>query len=276
MSQPTAEPVTIAELAQFAMLLEVTAKQKPGNIDRCHDYDDTCLTHFLASAVLAGPVFSRVAAGGISLGEAMYDAVARTNIHNGGNTHFGAFILLLPLIAGKGIASAAELVKMTSVNDAVLFYQAFGLTQVRVRSEDPMDVNDPSSIQRLIDEEITMYQVMEYSASHDMVAREWTNGFLLTRKAADLLFELGDGAENITRMFLSLMAKYPDTFIAKKFDEATAAAVMQKAAAVLAGAQTLADFDEECIRKGINPGSLADICIAGIFIALLEGWKWDC
>ncbi|MDV0442289.1 triphosphoribosyl-dephospho-CoA synthase [Methanorbis furvi] len=276
MSQQTVEPVNLAELAQFAMLLEVTAKQKPGNIDRCHDYDDTHLAHFLASAVLAGPVFSRVAEGSISLGEAMYDAVARTNIHNGGNTHFGAFILLLPLIAGRGTAGAAEVVKKTTIEDAVLFYKAFGLTQVRVRSEDPMDVNDPSSIQRLIDEKITMYQVMEYSALHDMVAREWTNGFLLTRRAANLLFELGDGEKNITKMFLSLMAECPDTFIAKKFDQATAEAVMQKAAAVLAGNETLAEFDEECIRDGINPGSLADICIAGIFTALLEGWKWDC
>ena len=45
---------------------------------------------------------------------------------------------------------------------------------------------------------------------------------------------------------------------------------------VLSGRVSLADLDEECIMKGINPGSLADICIAGIFTALLEGWKWDC
>ncbi|MDR3102624.1 MAG: triphosphoribosyl-dephospho-CoA synthase [Methanocalculaceae archaeon] len=276
MSRPTAKPATLTELAQFAMLLEVTSQQKPGNIDRCHDYDDTRIEHFCASAVLAKPIFSCVENGSLSLGEAMCEAVARTNMYSGGNTHFGTFILLLPLIAGHGTAGAAEVVKKTTVIDAVLFYEAFGLTQVRVRSADPLDVNDPASIHRLVDAGITMYDVMKYSAPHDMVAREWTNGFALTRKAADLLFELDSGARSITQMFLLLMAAYPDTFIAKKFDERKAGEVMYKAREVLAGGWDLTDFDEECIREGVNPGSLADICIAGIFTALMEGWKWDC
>ena len=258
------------------MRLEVTARGKPGNIDRCHDYEDTRLDHFLSSAVLAKPIFSAIEAGNLSIGEAMRDVVARTNMHRGGNTHFGAFLLLLPLIAGKGIAGATELVKKTTVTDAVLFYKAFGLTQVRVRTEDPMDVNDPASIQRLKDEQITMYSVMEYSAPHDMVAREWTNGFALTRRAADLLFAQKDGVHAIPAMFLTLMTEYPDTFIAKKFDEATAEEVMYKARAVRDGRQPLAAFDDECIKAGINTGPLADICIAAIFIALLAEWQWDC
>jgi triphosphoribosyl-dephospho-CoA synthase len=36
------------------------------------------------------------------------------------------------------------------------------------------------------------------------------------------------------------------------------------------------DFDIYCLDKGINPGSVADIVIAGIFVALMEGWRWDC
>mgnify|MGYP004443494367 FL=1 len=139
-----------------------------------------------------------------------------------------------------------------------------------------MDVNDPASVQRLIDDQITMYDVMAYSAPHDMVAREWTNGFTLTRQAADMLLNGNGGVHTIPAMFLALMAGHPDTFIAKKFDEATAEQVMYKAREVLDGRRGLAEFDEECISAGINPGSLADICIAGIFTALLEGWKWDC
>ena len=90
-----------AELAEFAMLLEVCAKRKPGNIDREHDYDDTRLEHFLNSAVRARKIFQNIH--GMPLGEAMYEAVRLTNGHSGGNTHFGAFILLLPLLKGKGI-----------------------------------------------------------------------------------------------------------------------------------------------------------------------------
>lgn len=264
-----------AELAQFSMLLEVSAKEKPGNIDRCHDYDDTKFEHFLASAILSGEVFKDAASGTLTIGEAIKSAVARTNVHNGGNTHFGAFILLFPLIMGKGIDGAKEIVRETTIEDAVLFYEAFGLTQVRVLSEDPMDVNDPESIRMLRENQMTLYDVMVHSSGHDMVAREWVNGFSLTRTAADMLICLGDGAGNIPKMFIQLMAAYPDTFIAKKYDEETAERIKLKAADVLLGKVSQSEFDEECIRKGINPGSLADICIAGIFIALLEGWKWD-
>ncbi|WP_371415218.1 triphosphoribosyl-dephospho-CoA synthase, partial [Methanogenium sp. MK-MG] len=47
-----------SECAQIAMMLEVCAYPKPGNVDRCHDYDDTWLEHFLASAILARPAFA--------------------------------------------------------------------------------------------------------------------------------------------------------------------------------------------------------------------------
>mgnify|MGYP002682318419 CR=1 FL=1 len=46
-----------AERAQRAMMLEVCAYPKPGNVDRCHDYPDTRLEHFLASAIMVRPVF---------------------------------------------------------------------------------------------------------------------------------------------------------------------------------------------------------------------------
>ena len=139
-----------------------------------------------------------------------------------------------------------------------------------------MYVKVPSAVQRMVDGGRTMYGVMADSTGHEMVERGWTNGFSLTRKAADLLFRLGEGAEGISRMFLMLMAEHPDTFVAKKFDEETALRVMERAREVLSGRVSLSVFDGECLMKGINPGSLADIGIAGIFTALMAGWKWDC
>jgi triphosphoribosyl-dephospho-CoA synthase len=50
---------------------------------------------------------------------------------------------------------------------------------------------------------------------------------------------------------------------------------MRCAAEVLAGKRDLRAFDAECVAAGINPGSIADITIAGIYVALGEGWQWD-
>jgi broad-specificity NMP kinase len=52
--------------------------------------------------------------------------------------------------------------------------------------------------------------------------------------------------------------------------------VRQRAGEVLAGDRDLGEFDRECIACGVNPGSVADIVIAAIYVALGEGWEWDC
>jgi len=82
-----------AERAQLAMMLEVTAYPKPGNVDRCHDYPETRLEHFLASTIFARQALEEAGEGKGRIGEIIGHAVRDTNCHDGGNTHFGAFIL---------------------------------------------------------------------------------------------------------------------------------------------------------------------------------------
>jgi triphosphoribosyl-dephospho-CoA synthase len=265
-----------AERAQMAMMLEVCAYPKPGNVDRCHDYPDTRLEHVLASTILAGPVFDAAERNGGRVGSLIREAVMRTNSHAGGNTHFGAFILLVPLVLGGDIDGARKVVAGTDVEDAIDFYAAFGLTSVRMGKSDDLDVNDPASVAAIRERGMTLADIMAYSAPRDMVAREWTNGFALTRRCADLLHSHGSGREAIVAAFLDLLASEPDTFIAKKHGMETAERTMRCAAEVLGGGRDLRTFDAECVDAGINPGSIADIVIAGIYVALGEGWQWDC
>ena len=269
-------PMNRAERAQMAMMLEVSAYPKPGNVDRCHDYADTRIEHFLASTILARPVFDAAEKTGGRVGSLIREAVMRTNGHSGGNTHFGAFLLLIPLVLGEDIDGARAVVAATDVEDAVDFYAAFGLTSVRMAESDDLDVNDPASVAAIRERGMTLADVMAYSAPRDMVAREWTNGFALTRRCADLLHAHGCGRESVVAAFLDLLASEPDTFIAKKHGEAVAEKTMRAAAEVLDGRRDLAAFDAECVSAGINPGSIADIAIAGIYVALGEGWQWDC
>ncbi|MFA5332169.1 MAG: triphosphoribosyl-dephospho-CoA synthase [Methanoregula sp.] len=263
------------ERAQLAMMLEVCAFPKPGNVDRCHDFPDTRLEHFLASAIFARPALEEAGQGTGRIGEIFGHAIRDTNIHNGGNTHFGAFILLIPLVYGGDIEGAKQAIAKTDVSDAVAFYKAFALTSVRTNKSDELDVNDPKVLDELRERNMTLLDVMEHSAANDMVAREWTNGFALTRRGADLLHRIGPGRNAIVEMFLNLLATEPDTFIIKKSGPAVAQEVMRKAREVLDGKRVLENFDAECIDAGINPGSIADITIAAIYVALSEGWEWD-
>jgi triphosphoribosyl-dephospho-CoA synthase len=117
--------MTNVERAQMAMMLEVCAYPKPGNVDRCHDYPETRLEHFLASTILARPALEEADSGKGRIGEIIKHAVRDTNCHTGGNTHFGAFILLIPLVYGRGIPGALEAIAKTDSSDAVAFYKAF-------------------------------------------------------------------------------------------------------------------------------------------------------
>jgi triphosphoribosyl-dephospho-CoA synthase len=265
-----------AERAQLAMMLEVTAFPKPGNVDRCHDFETTRLEHFLGSAILVRPAFERAEDGNGTVGDLIYEAVELSSTHSGGNTHFGAFILLIPLIMGGTIDEANRVIRDTTVEDAVLFYKAFQKTQVRVIPEYDLDVHDPGAINELRQKGMTLYDVMLYSAKNDMVAREWINGFQMTRRGADRIKSSGCGPDAIVSAFMELLASEPDTFVIKKHGRDTAAMVMQKAREVRDGFRDIAAFDQECIDAGINPGSIADIIIASIYIALGEGWAWDC
>ena len=268
--------MTPVERAQMAMVLEVTAYPKPGNVDRCHDYETTRLEHFLASAVLARPALERAASGDGGLGEVFREAVRLSSGGGGGNTHFGAFILLVPLLRGGDIPGAVRAVQASTVADALEFYRAFSETKVRMLPEDPLDVASPQAAGTIRSRGITLFGVMDHSKGHDMVAREWVNGFALTRRAAGLLHASGCGREGVVAAFLRLLAEETDTFIVKEHGSAVAGEVRRRAGEVLAGREELAALDADCIARGINPGSIADIVIAGIYIALGEGWEWDC
>jgi triphosphoribosyl-dephospho-CoA synthase len=158
--------MTPAEQAQMAMMLEVTAYPKPGNVDRCHDYPGTRLEHFLASVILSHPSLEQAAGPGATVGALMHDVVARTNVHCGGNTHFGAFLLLIPLIMGGDIPGAARVTRNTTVDDAVEFYKAFGMTRVRVLSRDTIDVNDPAALDTIRQQQLTLHDIMKHSAGN--------------------------------------------------------------------------------------------------------------
>ena len=265
-----------ADQAQLAMMLEVTAYPKPGNVDRCHDYPSTRLEHFLASIILSRPSLERASLPGAAVGAIMHDAIARTNVHTGGNTHFGAFLLLIPLIMGGDIAGAIRVTRNTTVDDAVEFYKAFGMTQVRVLSSDRLDVNDPAALDSILLQQLTLYDIMCHSAGNDMIAREWIDGFQKVRMGADLLQENGCGRNSIVMTFLDLLSDEPDTFIAKKHGPEIAKKTMENAREVRNGTRDLATFDRICIDAGINPGSTADIIIGSLYVALGEGWQWDC
>ncbi|MDY9927498.1 triphosphoribosyl-dephospho-CoA synthase [Methanosarcina sp.] len=327
-------PSLIARYAQLAMLLEVSASPKPGNVDREHNYPDTCFEHFVASSVAVYPVLELAAKSKGRIGALLRSAVYESSAwQQGGNTHFGAFLLLIPLAMAAGeisreqphcgktgfrlesgqfeslAACAHTFVRATDCEDAVEFYRAFGHAGVRVNSVNEFDLEDPEATADLRKQNITLYALMEIAKEYDLIANEWTSGFERCLEGAKNILDFmqarncraeslaggsvsscsGTGINDaIVYTFLKLLSKHRDTFIQTKFDTETADYVSYRAGEILSVWETsgktasgfasilpaVQEFDSELLEKRINPGSTADIIIAGLFIALLGGLRF--
>ncbi len=286
------DPSHIARCAQLAMILEVSATPKPGNIDRDHNYTDTRFEHFLASAVGVYPVLENAARLKSGVGTLIHEAVAESGKwQKGGNTHFGAFLLLIPLVMAAGKCEnrtclkvqAQKVVRETTVKDAIEFYRAFSEVKVKVKPVDDLDLGNDTSINKIKSKGLALYNLMEVSCGYDMIAEEWTNGFKRTFKCAALIqdkikkYGINDA---IVLTFMEILSANKDTFIQTKFDNKKAEEVSMRSKEILQKGNMdeirdkIRSFDEELLKEGVNPGSTADIIIAGLFVSLFEGMRF--
>jgi len=299
----------------LAILLEVSA-DKPGNVNLVVGFEGTNHMHFLASAVAAAPYFRlaaergmAVAEGDIALkdvgvGRIIRDCVADISAwQSGGNTLLGTIILFTPLAVAAGMTqdergvfnlhvlrqNLKKIVEATTPEDAVAVYEAVGIAKPSGLGKAPdLDVNDPGSVKRIIEERISLYQVFKIAASYDMVCSEWVNNYPVTFEYAYPLLvqnlkEDGDLNMAIIHTFLAVLAKHPDTFIARKVGLKRACEVSTAAEEVLksgglrtaAGRERLREFDAMLRKESnlLNPGTTADIIAAALALAVLGGYR---
>jgi len=94
-------PEYVSGCLQLAVLLEVSAYPKPGNVHRTADFEGTRYEHFLASAIAVGPHFKhaakqgvlvhdgKIGLGGVRIGKMIKEAVLDVSSwQHGGNTIF--------------------------------------------------------------------------------------------------------------------------------------------------------------------------------------------
>ncbi|WP_336337948.1 triphosphoribosyl-dephospho-CoA synthase [Haloarcula brevis] len=272
---------SVGQNAQLALLLEVSGTPKPGNVDREREYDDLRFEHFVAGAVGARPGLDRAAAGD-PIGPAFEAAVDGMAGQSGGNTQFGALLVLTPLAAAAADerlspSGVDAVVRETTVEDAAAFYRAFEHVDVAV--DDPPDGLEPLDVRRGSDavpdlraRGLTLFDVMESSADVDGVAAEWVSGFERVFDASEtLLTGSGPVADRASDAFLELLAADVDTFVVTRQDRETAAEVQRRARAVLDGEEDATDLAEEFVERDINPGTTADIVAGALFVALERG-----
>ncbi len=312
-SSSTEKADHISRCLELAILLEVSAYPKPGNVHRTADFPETRYEHFLASAVAIAPSFKKAAQQGIrvsegkitpsevGMGNIIKDAVDRMRrSQSGGNTLLGAIILLAPIAAAAGMVTnqwsltklrktIKVIVESTTPQDAVDVYDAIAVVNPGGLGKSPkLDVTEPASKGRILEEQVTLFETFEIASAYDSIASEWVNNYPITfdlghRYFTKQLEETGDINTATVHAFLKILAEVPDTFISRKVGQAKAESISAEAGKVLeegglttpSGRFHIQKFDKKLRDPAhdLSPGTTADITEAVLALNNLNGYK---
>jgi triphosphoribosyl-dephospho-CoA synthase len=268
--------------ATLACLLEVSA-EKVGNVTPTRRFADAGFADFARSALALGPAVATAAPGRV--GRTVYRAVTATRRVTRTNTNLGIALLLAPLAAawrspapGGFRRRLGRLLRGLSVGDARWAYAAIRRARPGGLARRPVaDVRKPPAV--------TLREAMGLAAGRDAIAAEYTRDFAVTfgvalpalRGAVRRLPVL----DAIVQAHLEVLARVPDSLIARKAGPAAAAAVARRARAVLRagglhttrGKAATRRLDRDLRRDGnrLNPGASADLVTAALFVWLLPG-----
>ncbi len=273
-----------SEKAILSLLLEVSSTPKAGNVDRDHDHSDLKFQHFLFSSVSAFQAFKK-AEEGKSFGRCFYEAVERSVKACGRNVHFGAFMLLIPLVSAEFLSlnpsnpekiaeKATEIVKGCGVEDSVLVLKAFRISKARVAEVERCSLKNVSE-NFLRKNGIKLYDWLTMGRKN-VVANELIScypaslkGFRQIKAMVEKGYSLNDA---IVYAYHFLLSKYIDPLVVAKHGPEVAEAVREEARELLRDFELhkLKEFDEKLIRLKINPGSIADLTASSIYLFLCE------
>ena len=273
--------LSIGLCTQLACIWEATAR-KPGNIHRYRNFDDASYVDFIVSAAACAPVLE--SAQGRSVGQTLLEGIRATRQVARTNTNLGILLLLAPLASvapGQPLREGlSRVLDALEVADARAAYEAIRLA-------------NPSGLGRVAEQDVfeeptqTLRQVMALAADRDLIALQYVNGFAQVFEegvpALRLALDRGATLEGaIIACQLHLLARHPDSLIARKRGLDEAAEVSRQAAQVIAAGwdagqgawEVLSRFDAWLHEEGHsrNPGTTADLVAGCLFVALREGW----
>lgn len=268
------------------------AALKPGNVHVHAEGHGMTVAEFRTSAAVAAVPLCH---GGSGLGERVLGAVQATRAAVGQNTNLGILLLCAPLAmaaerAGEGATLEEALHKVlrdAGKEDAVAVFRAIALAAPGGLGEaDEHDVRAPPRV--------GIDVAMRAAAGRDSVARQWSEDFADILRPADPGLDparpatglaacrdaqaRGLDTEAATQLvFLRFLAAFPDSHVARRHGVAVAEALRREAEGALARAEAapvaaqgwLLEWDAELKRRGINPGTTADLTVATLFAVRL-------
>jgi triphosphoribosyl-dephospho-CoA synthase len=265
-----------------ACLAELEAL-KPGNVHMFADGHGMTIQDFIKSAEVSSSEITKKTTG---VGGRIINAIRSTQEAVGLNTNLGLVLLCAPLIhsAYQAYGSNQHLKESLFLVLNELTIQDAQLTAQAIVIAKPAGLGCSAEHDVLTEPKVTLLQMMQFAQHKDRIAWQYAHQFsdvfeYGVQRYQQALNRWGNQAWATTALYLSFMAKYPDTHIMRKYGESLATDI-QKEAEIIEEAYWLTDnpkliqkrllyWDESLKNRKINPGTSADFTVASILAALI-------
>jgi triphosphoribosyl-dephospho-CoA synthase len=297
---------TVLSNAYKAACMEELQALKPGNVHIFADGHGMTVQDFVASADATADVIS---APNLTLGQRILHSVQATQNAVGCNTNLGIILLCAPIIQacflalknnasyfdalGTSIhaASRASLFSRGDIEAVLSNTTAQDATDVfaAIRLANPAGLGDSAAhdvnalnVNELAD--CNLLTAMQFAAEKDLIAAQYANNFAAIFTLGLPLLQIDNQnqfnpAWSTTRLYLTFLASFLDSHIARKYGESAAVDVRNSATQHLTifnklskpkdYLNTLLEWDNWLKVACVNPGSCADLTVACLFAVKL-------
>jgi len=268
-----------------ACLAELEAL-KPGNVHVFADGHGMVVQDFIHSAEVSAPALcDDQLFGSRTLGQRILHALQATHAKVGCNTNLGMILLAAPVVQAclqypeqPLKASLQQVLQHTTVDDAAQVYAG-----IRLVSPAGMGQRDEHDVTQA--PQITLLAAMQLASAHDMVARQYVDGYASIFSVAMPLYNDCEQrwqrpAWALTAVYLHWLSTLADSHIARKYGEAKAAEIQQAASVHFQAFITqenpkhylpeLLKWDQSLKQARINPGTSADLTVITAMLTSLS------
>ena len=251
---------------------------KPGNVNINSPHKDTSASDYLISSINSGSELFHTS---YSLGERILNSILATRNETSVNTNLGIIMLCAPIIhalINYRDLSLKEAIKKTisdaDADDTSKICEAINITS-------PGGLGNSSRYDTKSKPKIKLREIMTYSASYDRISYQYHKNFediidfILPNLEKNIIKYDSDDI-SISMTFLQILGKIPDSHISRKLGEEIAKKtsnhvndllkIQDKDCSEDYLVKQLSDLDYEYKKKGINPGTTADLLVASLMI----------
>lgn len=263
----------VAEKYREACMAELAAL-KPGNVHIFADGHGMVVQDFIKSADASMLPISKQ---DFCVGERISQAVSATWDAVSCNTNLGIILLAAPLIQTAFLhnklsqGALKQSLQQLTVEDARFAFQAIQLAS-------PAGLGEVAEHDVQKSPDVTLLKAMQVAAHRDLIAQQYANGFADVFAGVELYREYLAKWERpawaVTAVYLSFLAKFEDSHIARKYGPEVAQVIQLEAKNHFQSFSsqenpklyqaTLLAWDADLKSRGINPGTSADLTVASV------------